>query len=117
MKKTKKINQDLGIEYQDCGPWRSYQLTADGSTFDELMGAAYIEEVDQDGGTLDHYPVRGCGNSKITLATYKLVYKILGLDWNVDQKIKDDQIEQMYDSDLDFEERTDPGRTHTDIGR
>jgi hypothetical protein len=55
--KTIHIDQDLDIHYQDEGPWRSYRLTARGSSFGELIDDAGIEEIDQDGGTLRCYSI------------------------------------------------------------
>ncbi len=49
------IDQDLGIEYADEGPWRSYQFTASGDSLLELVEDAQISEVDQDGGDLRCY--------------------------------------------------------------
>jgi len=51
------IDQDLGIEYRDCGKWRSYQLTAQGNTIEELIESATISEVDQDGGEITCYDI------------------------------------------------------------
>lgn len=47
--------RDLGIDYQDIGPWRSYILTTSGDSLEECLNEAIIEEVDQDGGTLRSY--------------------------------------------------------------
>ena len=52
------IDTDLGIEYQDAGPWRSYHLVAQGATYQELLDDAVIAEVDQDGGDLRYYGLR-----------------------------------------------------------
>lgn len=46
---------DLGVEYRDCGPWRSYGLETYGATFEELWDNAVVYETDQDGGELDCY--------------------------------------------------------------
>lgn len=55
MKHSVSVDTDLGIDWQDAGPWRSFRLYSEGSTFDELRANAWIEEVDQDGGTLRDY--------------------------------------------------------------
>jgi hypothetical protein len=47
---------DLGIEYADHGPWRSYEISeASGLTKDELLNNLTVSEVDQDGGELRCY--------------------------------------------------------------
>lgn len=46
---------ELGISYQDAGPWRSYHLTAIGGTIEEAIEDASISEIDQDGGELCTY--------------------------------------------------------------
>jgi hypothetical protein len=47
---------DLGISYQDEGPWRSYEISdARGNTREEFLESLAISEVDQDGGELDTY--------------------------------------------------------------
>lgn len=47
-----EIDEDMGIDYQDAGPWRSYQLTTYGETLAQLFENACISEIDQDGGTI-----------------------------------------------------------------
>lgn len=47
--------KDLGVEYQDEGPWRSYELNTNGTTIVSLELNATISEVDQDGGELRSY--------------------------------------------------------------
>lgn len=56
------IDQDLGIDYRDIGPWRSYQLQTQGDTLQELIENAVISEVDQDGGDLDYYDLGDASN-------------------------------------------------------
>lgn len=56
------IDTDLGIMYQDEGPWRSYELVTSGSTKEELLEDATISEVDQDGGELACYSFDDAGN-------------------------------------------------------
>ena len=42
---------DLGISYEDEGPWRSYDLTdCYGDTPFEAIEQCIISEIDQDGG-------------------------------------------------------------------
>lgn len=55
MKHTVVVDTDLPTEFRDEGPWRSYRVYAEGTTLTELLQSAGIEEVDQDGGTLDWY--------------------------------------------------------------
>jgi hypothetical protein len=60
---TYSVDCDTGIEHRDSGPWRSYHLTAEGSTLEELLESAHIWEIDQDGGSLSDYPLDNCGTS------------------------------------------------------
>lgn len=55
MKYQYNIDTDCGVAYEDCGPWRSYQLYSWGNTEAELIENAQISEIDQDGGDLDTY--------------------------------------------------------------
>lgn len=50
-------NEELGIDYADCGPWRSYHLTASGNTLAELVKDATVSEVGQDGEDFKCYDV------------------------------------------------------------
>lgn len=45
-------NLDLGINWQDCGPWRNFELTAYGETQEEFLNSITISAIDQDGGVL-----------------------------------------------------------------
>lgn len=54
---TYSIDTDLGIDFADAGPWRSYQLETSGDTFTELVQNATVSEIDQDGGTLFAYGI------------------------------------------------------------
>lgn len=49
------IDEDLGIDYRDCGPWRCYMFASDGNTLEDLLDNASIAEVDQDGGEINCY--------------------------------------------------------------
>lgn len=73
------IDTDLGVSYQDIGPWRSYQLTAYGDSFNELLEDASISEIDQDGGELaGPYPLEDATNEVHEIAIQyltDLVYK------------------------------------------
>jgi len=51
------IDTDLGVEYRDAGPWRSYHLVARGNTESELLANASIAEIDQEGDDLDCYGI------------------------------------------------------------
>lgn len=70
------IDEDLGIMYQDSGPWRSYQLTASGNTFEELLEDATISEVDQDGGELNCYGLDDA-DTEVERETIKLIKDIM----------------------------------------
>ena len=47
--------EDIGIDYADEGEWRNYRLCTEGNSYKECMDNAWIEECDQDGGTLREY--------------------------------------------------------------
>lgn len=57
------IDTDLSIDYQDAGPWRGYQLTAQGNTPMQFRHSATISEIDQDGGELASYEISDAPNS------------------------------------------------------
>lgn len=47
-----RIQRELPIDYQDAGPWRSYELETYGYDYAELLDNASISAIDQDGGEL-----------------------------------------------------------------
>lgn len=66
------IQEDLGIDYQDAGPWRSYELVTYGDDKEQLLANATIAEIDQDGGELDCYEL--CeAISDVAVAVEKLI--------------------------------------------
>jgi len=70
------IDTELGIDYRDCGPWRSYRFETSGDTLAELIDNGTIEEVDQDGGTLDCYSLQdSCG--EVERACKSIIYRKL----------------------------------------
>lgn len=69
------VIDDLGIDYQDEGPWRSYMLESYGDTIDEVFDNAQIAEIDQDGGELYDYsiedaPMNVYNQAKLLLLAY-----------------------------------------------
>lgn len=56
------IHQELDIEYQDEGPWRSYAFSTYGETYEELIENVSVLETDQDGGELDCYSFENSSN-------------------------------------------------------
>lgn len=70
------IDTDLGIDFADEGPWRSYRLTAGGDSLTELLDSAEVEEIDQDGGTLDFYPI-GDAPGEVERASERLINKLV----------------------------------------
>lgn len=68
---------DIGIDYQDEGPWRSYGVQSEGSTIDELLENAYIYETDQDGGELNCYPIDDASN-EVYGAAMQVLGKFIG---------------------------------------
>jgi len=51
---------DLGVVYEDAGPWRSYTMVTWGDNYSDLIDNADISEVDQDGGELATYDYGEC---------------------------------------------------------
>lgn len=66
-----RISGELGIDFQDEGRWRSYELDAYGDTFEDLLDSAHISEVDQDGGVIDCYGIDDVPNNEIYDAVIK----------------------------------------------
>lgn len=62
MKYKLKDSTDLGIDWADVGPWRSYEVSnAEGSNLEEMLASAQISEIDQDGGDLNNYGIEKAG--------------------------------------------------------
>ncbi len=55
IKNAFEIDQHLEVEYQDEGPWRSFDLKAEGNSYEQILDDAAIFEIDQDGGELRCY--------------------------------------------------------------
>jgi hypothetical protein len=66
------IETEIGIDFADAGPWRSYHLDACGDSFQELVDSATVSEIDQDGGELDCYELRQA-SSEIETAVLRLI--------------------------------------------
>lgn len=66
------INEDTGVNYQDIPPWRSYTLYTEGYNWEELVKEAWIEEVDQDGGTIADYPLAEASD-EVLAASYTII--------------------------------------------
>ena len=60
-----KMSGDVGVDYADCGQWRSYEIEGRGNTIEEFMEDVYISEIDQDGGELDTYALEDAPNEVI----------------------------------------------------
>jgi hypothetical protein len=59
------VEEDIGVNYQDCGPWRSYGVDSFGNSLEELMENATVFEVDQDGGELNCYGIDDCPTQEV----------------------------------------------------
>jgi hypothetical protein len=57
------IDQDLGTEYRDAGPWRAYHVMTSGDSLGELIANAVISEIDQDGGEIVTYDLPDASNA------------------------------------------------------
>lgn len=68
--------KDIGINFQDCGPWRSYHLDTYGHDTKSMIENAWIEEIDQDGGTLRYYSLDEAENDVLE-ASLKLIERTL----------------------------------------
>lgn len=68
---------DIGIDFADAGPWRSYQLETSGDTFDQMVQNATVSEIDQDGGTLSAYGLDEA-SSQIEAACLRLILDKIG---------------------------------------
>lgn len=45
-------NEELGVDWQDAGPWRSFELGAEGECLANLLDDAGVAAIDQDGGEM-----------------------------------------------------------------
>lgn len=81
------VDTDLGIDWQDAGPWRSYQLTASGDNLSALLKDAYISEIDQDGGDLDNYSLKNC-DGEVWEKSVKLLEKLTGEEFDATEYSK-----------------------------
>lgn len=70
------IDEDLGIDHRDSGPWRSYSISAGGNTIEELIEDATISETDQDGGELNFYSIDDASNEVGNVAM-TLLYNLI----------------------------------------
>lgn len=70
---------DLGIDFRDFGPWRSYHLDTHGDTLSECLVNATISEIDQDGGELDCYDI-DYASSEVYRAVVDAITKALKAD-------------------------------------
>ncbi len=72
-----EMNGDVGVEYENEGQWRSYDIEAYGDTEEEFFNNATISEVDQDGGEITCY-----GLDRATSAVIRAVYAYVGLKYD-----------------------------------
>jgi len=83
-----EIDTELGIDYADCGPWRSYHLYAIGDTEREMREDASITEIDQDGGELNCYGLEDA-RLEVENAVTILIKEKLGLPTEFEEGIKE----------------------------
>ena len=69
-------NLDVGVDFADEGPWRSWYLTTEGSTLKECLDNASIAEVDQDGGDLDCYGIDDAPSEVYNVCVYLIQRKL-----------------------------------------
>jgi hypothetical protein len=70
-------NVDLGVEHQDSGQFRSYELSTHGASEEEMIKNATVSEVDQDGGEIKSYGLDKASN-EVEAAAMKLIKSELG---------------------------------------
>lgn len=75
---TVVIDEDLGVDFQDSGPWRSYTLVGQGDTLEEFLDDAAIFEIDQDGGSLNDYSIFDAGN-EVEKAAIEMIMSKFGV--------------------------------------
>ena len=68
---------DIGVDFQDEGPWRCYGVQSEGSTIEELFDNATIYETDQDGGELNCYSLEDASQEVYTAAA-RVLGKFIG---------------------------------------
>lgn len=69
-----KIDEELPVTpYSDEGPWRSYHVQTEGETLGELFDAAWVYEVDQDGGDLGYYKLNDCETEEVFVAAWRII--------------------------------------------
>jgi len=69
--------EELGISFQDEGPWRSWHLSTYGDSIASLIWNADISEIDQDGGSIDFYPLEDAEPDILAAAEQIILKKIL----------------------------------------
>lgn len=86
-------DDDIGIDYRDCGPWRSYRMDSYGDTREELIANATIAEVDQDGGELDCYGLADAPND-----VYERCEQIIDQEIESEQEAIDAHVDQKLNA-------------------
>lgn len=71
------INGDVGVDYEDCGQWRSYDADGNGDTIQEFLDSITIAEVDQDGGEINCYSFYDAG-----YAIQKQICNLVGISYD-----------------------------------
>jgi hypothetical protein len=73
------IDEDLGVDYQDAGPWRSYQIIGQGKSIAEFLKDVLIYEIDQNGGELNYYDIDNA-DREVENAAVKLIIEMFNID-------------------------------------
>lgn len=74
----KSYDGDLGVDYEDSGPWRSYNLAGQGETLKEFLEDATISEVNQNGGELACYGIEDAPRS-VEREAIKVIMNLFGV--------------------------------------
>jgi hypothetical protein len=68
---------DIGIKWQDAGPWRSYGVESYGDSENDLLANAVVYETDQDGGEINCYALYDA-NTDVREAAKKKILEVIG---------------------------------------
>lgn len=92
---------DLEVDHQDAGPWRCYELTTHGKTFNECYDNAVIQVIDQDGGELDTFKIEDANDDVYDAATEAIKKELVKLKTEVAMEKVNQLIDAFKDRKLE----------------